>query len=102
MEEYNKSIEELLNNFEGQQTTKIAKQVNMQSDVPIGSVGSNILNPNNYEQGETSNPLNIGSRESRITMNKKAYSHRRRQTINEELKPENPLSQEPIPNGDIL
>ena len=41
MEEYNKSIEELLNEFENFQLTEIVKQVNMQSGVPIESVWSN-------------------------------------------------------------
>ena len=53
MGECNKSIEEQLNDFENFQLMEIVKQVNMQSEVPTGSVGSN--NPTNYEQGETSN-----------------------------------------------
>ena len=45
MGEYNKAIEELLNDFENLQLTEIVKQVNMQSGVLTGSVGSN--NPTN-------------------------------------------------------
>ena len=61
---------------------------------PTGSVGSNIPNPDNYEQGESSNPFNYGSRRSRITKKKNAHSHRRRQTANETFKPKNPLTQQ--------
>ena len=55
MAEYNKSIEELLNDFKNLQLTEIIKQVNMQLVVPIGGVAGNTLN--NYEQAETSNPF---------------------------------------------
>ena len=66
-----------------------------------GSVGSNIPNLNNYEQGENWNPFTYGSVliRSRIMKHKQAPSHdnRKRHTINEEFKPRNPLIQEGIP-----
>ena len=100
MGEYNKSIEELLKDFEDPQITEIVKQVNMQSGNPtsIGSIGSNHPTPNPFcEHGETSNSFQ--SRRTPNLKNKKKPSlfSSKRQTINEEFKPKNPISQEPIP-----
>ena len=100
MGEYNKSIEELLKDFEDLQTSEIVKQVNMQSGNPtdIGSTGSNQPTSNPfYEQGETSNSFQ--SRRTPSLKNKKKPSPltSKRQTINEEFKPKNPFLQEPVP-----
>ena len=87
MGEYNKSIEDILKELEDVQISEIVKQVNMNINI-----GGHVPNPNNYEQGENSNPFNYSSvpRRSRI---KKTHcsSYKRRQTINEEFKPRNPL-----------
>ena len=55
MEEYNKSMEELSNDFENIQLIELVKQANMLPGVPTWSVGRH--NPNNDEQDETSNPF---------------------------------------------
>ena len=54
MDEYNNSIEELLKDFEELQIREIVKQVNTNTGAPIGSVGSNFVNPDDYEKGEPS------------------------------------------------
>jgi len=98
MGEYNKAIEELLNNFENLQLTKLVKQVNMQTGTPTGSVGNNNLN--NYEIEETSNPFrNNPIRKNKHTEN---FQNKRRHpirmnTINEEFKLKSPLQLEPVP-----
>ena len=56
MDEYNNSVEELLKDFEELQIREIVKQVNTNTGAPTGSVGSNFVNPDNYERGEPSNP----------------------------------------------
>jgi len=53
----NKSIEELVKDFKELQLRKIRKQVNTNTGVLTGSIGSNFPIPNNYEHGETSNPI---------------------------------------------
>ena len=98
---YNKSIEELLKDFEDLQITEIVKQVNMQSGNPtgIGSARSNQAPPNPfYEHGETSNSFQ--SRRIPSLKNKKKPSPltSKRQTINEEFKPQKPFLQEPNKN----
>ena len=99
MGDYNKSIEELLKDFEDLQITKIVKQVNMQSGNPtgIGSTGSNHPTPNPfYEDGETSNSFQSSRTPSLKNKKKPSSLTSKRQTINEEFKPKNPLLQEPI------
>ena len=59
MGEHNKSIEDLLKEFEDQQISEMAKQVNMNTGGPTRSVGVNIPDPNNYEQGENSTLLTM-------------------------------------------
>ena len=96
MGKYNKSIEELLKDFEDLQITEIVKQVNMQLGNPtgIGSTESNQPTPNPfYEHGETSNSF-----QSRRTPNLKKKKKpspltSKRQTINEDFKSKNPISQ---------
>ena len=99
MGEYNKSIEDLLKDFEDLQISEIVKQVNMQSDIPTGiwSIGSNhpTLNPF-YEQGETSNSCQCRRRPSRRNKEKQSPLTLKRQTINEEFKPNNPFLQESV------
>jgi len=57
MNEYNKSIKELLKDFEELQITEIVKQVNTNIGAPTGSIGINFFNLENYERGEPSNPF---------------------------------------------
>ena len=98
MGEYNKAIEELLNDFENLQLTELVKQVNMQVGTPTGSVGSNNLN--NYETGEPSNPFGTNpihkNKHTANFQNKKRHPTRMN-TVNEEFKPKNPLLLEPVP-----
>ena len=98
MGEYNKAIEELLNDFENLQLTKLVKQINMQSGAPTGSIGCN--NQNNFETGETCNPF----RNERDHKNKHADNFRKKQKfsikrpfINDEFKPKSPLQLESVP-----
>ena len=98
MGEYNKAIEELLNDFENLQFTELVKQVNMQAGTPTGSIGSN--NPNNYETGESSNPLKINLiHKNKYTANfqNKRIPPIRKSTINEEFKQKNPFFLESVP-----
>ena len=92
MGEYNKVIEELLNNFANLQLTELVKQVKMQTETPTRSIGSNNLN--NYETREPSNPFrNNPTQKKKHTDN---FQNKRRppirmSTINEEFKLQNPL-----------
>ena len=98
MGEYNKAIEELLNDFENLQLTELIKQVNMQAGTPTGSVGSN--NPNNYETGEPSNPFRtqpIHKNKHTANFQNKRRHPIRRSTINEEFKQKNSFLLEPVP-----
>ena len=100
MNEYNNSIEELLRDFEELQIKEIVNQVNINTEAPTGSVGSNFFNSKNYERGETLDPSkNYESPLRRIgTKNYRGRNLRRRKpTITEEFQPKNPIIQEPIP-----
>ena len=95
MGEYNKSIEELLKDFEDLRISAILKQVNMQSGVPTGS---NHPNPNPfYEQGEASNSFQSRKPRNQKDKKRQTFNSQKRQAINEEFKPKNPLLQEVVP-----
>jgi len=96
MDEYNNSIEELLKDFEELQIREIVKQVNTNTGAPTGSVGSNFVNPGDYEKGEPSNQSK-GTNTSFHKYSRGLPHRKRRTTITEEFQPKNPLDQEPIP-----
>ena len=100
MNEYNNSIEELLKDFEELQIRGIVKQVNANTGAPTGSVGSNFVNPDNYERGEPSNPTRSSDTPLRSSYNKNTRGlprRKRKTTVTKEFQPKNPLNQEPIP-----
>ena len=74
MGEYNREIEELLNDFENLQMTELVKQVNMQAGTPTGSVRSN--NPNNFETGETSNPFQTSTKINILITSKENFQRK--------------------------
>ena len=96
MSEYNREIEELLNDFENLQLTELVKQVNMQAGTPTESGGSN--HPNNFERGEPSNPFqdNQNNHKNKHTENFKRKVSKK-SMINDEFKLKNPLQLEPVP-----
>ena len=100
MDEYNNSIEELLKDFEELQIREIVKQVNTNTGAPTGSVGSNFVNPHNYEREEPSNPTRSFDTPLRRSYNKNYRGlppWKRKTTITEEFQPKNPIIQKPIP-----
>ena len=98
MGDYNKAVEELLNDFENLQLTELVKQVNIQAGTLTESVGSNNLN--NYETGEPSNPFRsntIYKNKHTVNFQNKKRHPTKMNTINEEFKPKNPFLLEPVP-----
>ena len=96
MGEYNKSIEELLEEFQDQQISEMVKQVNTQLGVPTRSIGSNNLN---HKPGESSIPPHLRESYKPKAKGRKYYNmDKQKPMINEEFKPKNSLIQEPVPS----